>query len=120
MATLAEDPTVILSIVWSGAALGVGLKMLYPHGRRWLSAPLYLALGWVAIAVLPDFLHHGGAATLALLACGGAAYTVGALFYALRRPNPWPTVFGHHEFFHACTLVAAICHHVAVYFALYA
>src|SRR2546423_7782639 len=65
-ATLA---TVILAIVWGGALLGVGLKMLYPHGRRWLSAPLYLALGWVAIAVLPDFLHRGGVTVLVLLAC---------------------------------------------------
>jgi hemolysin III len=112
--------TILLSIVWAGAVFGVGLKMIYPHGRRWLSAPLYVALGWVAIAVLPDMLRHGGVTVLVLLACGGAAYTVGAIFYALRRPNPWPTVFGHHEFFHACTLVAAICHHIAVYFALYA
>jgi hemolysin III len=112
--------TIILAVVWGGAVAGVTLKMVYPHGRRWLSAPLYLALGWVAIAVLPDILHKGGVATLVLLACGGAAYSVGAVFYALRRPNPWPTVFGHHEFFHACTLVAAICHHIAIYFALYA
>jgi hemolysin III len=55
-----------------------------------------------------------------LLAIGGIIYSVGAVFYALRRPNPWPTVFGHHEFFHACTLVAALCHHIAIYFALYA
>jgi hemolysin III len=116
----ARSAAIILAVVWGGALCGVTLKMVYPHGRRWLSAPLYLALGWVAIAVLPDILHHGGVATLVLLACGGAAYTVGAVFYALRRPNPWPTVFGHHEFFHACTLVAALCHHVAVYFALYA
>jgi len=112
--------TILLSIVWAGAVFGVALKMIYPHGRRWLSAPLYVALGWVAIAVLPDMLRHGGVTVLVLLACGGAVYTVGAVFYALRRPNPWPTVFGHHEFFHACTLVAAICHHIAVYFALYA
>jgi hemolysin III len=112
--------TIILSVVWIGAAVGVTLKMAYPHGRRWLSAPLYLALGWVAIAVLPDILRHGGVTCLVLLICGGAAYSVGAVFYALRRPNPWPTVFGHHEFFHACTLVAAICHHIAIYFALYA
>jgi hemolysin III len=112
--------TIILAVVWGGALAGVALKMIYPHGRRWLSAPLYLALGWVAIAVLPDMLHHGGVATLVLLACGGTAYSVGAVCYALRRPNPWPTVFGHHEFFHACTLVAALCHHVAIYFALYA
>jgi len=111
---------VILAVVWTGALGGVALKILKPHGRRWLSAPLYLALGWVAIAVLPDILRNGGAACLALLLAGGLAYSVGAFFYALRRPNPWPTVFGHHEFFHACTLVAAICHHVAIYVALFA
>ncbi|GAA1802110.1 hemolysin III family protein [Planosporangium flavigriseum] len=112
--------TIILAVVWGGAIAGVTMKMAYPNGRRWLSAPLYLALGWVAIAVLPDILHKGGVTTLVLLLAGGAAYSVGAVFYALRRPNPWPTVFGHHEFFHACTLVAAICHHIAIYFALYA
>jgi hemolysin III len=111
---------IILVTVWGGAVLGVTLKMVYPHARRWLSAPLYLALGWVAIAVLPDILHKGGVTALVLLIVGGAAYSVGAVFYALRRPNPWPTVFGHHEFFHACTLVAAICHHIAIYFALFA
>jgi hemolysin III len=111
---------IILAIVWGGAIAGVTLKMVYPHGSRWLSAPLYLALGWVAVAVLPDILRRGGVATMVLLATGGLVYSVGAIFYALRRPNPWPTVFGHHEFFHACTLVAAICHHVAIYFALYA
>ena len=96
------------------------MKLVWPHAPRWLSAPLYVALGWVAVAVLPDILHCGDVAVLTLLVAGGAAYSVGAVFYALRRPNPWPTVFGHHEFFHACTLAAATCHHVAVYFALYA
>jgi len=70
--------------------------------------------------VLPDILHTGGVTALVLTLTGGALYTVGAVFYALRRPNPWPTVFGHHEFFHAFTLLAAICHHIAIYFALYA
>ncbi|MEV4753857.1 hemolysin III family protein [Micromonospora sp. NPDC049559] len=111
--------TVVLAVVWSGALAGVGVKLIWPHAPRWVSAPLYLALGWVAIAVLPDILRHGGVTALVLLLAGGAAYSVGAVFYALRRPNPWPTVFGHHEFFHACTLVAAICHHVAIYFALF-
>jgi hemolysin III len=109
----------ILAIVWIGAVAGVALKLITPNAPRWLSAPLYIALGWVAVAVLPDILRHGGVAALVLLMAGGSVYTVGAIFYALRRPNPWPTVFGHHEFFHACTLVAAICHHIAIYFALY-
>jgi hemolysin III len=96
------------------------MKMISPNARRWLSAPFYIALGWVAVAVLPDILRHGGPATFVLLLAGGAIYSTGAVFYALRRPNPWPTVFGHHEFFHAFTLVAALCHHIAIYFALFA
>ena len=112
--------TVILAVVWGGAVTGVIMKMAWPHAPRWASAPLYVALGWVAVFVLPDILHRGGLAALVLLIVGGAAYTVGAVFYALRRPNPWPNHFGHHEFFHACTLVAAACHQVALYFALFA
>ncbi|WBB65657.1 hemolysin III family protein [Micromonospora sp. WMMD812] len=112
--------TVMLALVWGGALAGVALKMIWPHAPRWISAPLYLALGWVAVAMLPQILHQGGVTALVLLLVGGAIYSVGAVFYALRRPNPWPTVFGHHEFFHACTLVAAICHHIAIYFALFA
>jgi hemolysin III len=112
--------TVMLALVWGGALAGVAVKMAWPHAPRWVSAPLYLALGWVAVAMLPEILHGGGVAALVLLIVGGAIYSVGAIFYALRRPNPWPTVFGHHEFFHACTLVAALCHHIAIYFALFA
>ncbi len=112
--------TILLAIVWAGALAGVALKLVWPHLPRWAGAPLYIALGWVAVAVMPDILDRGGVTTFVLLLVGGLAYSVGALFYALRRPNPWPTVFGHHEFFHACTLIAALCHHIAIYFALYA
>jgi len=112
--------TLMLALIWGGALGGVALKSIWPHLPRWVGAPLYLALGWVAVVILPDILRTGGVAALVLLAAGGVIYSIGAIFYALRRPNPWPAVFGHHEFFHACTLVAALCHHVAVYFALYA
>ena len=116
----AGKATLMLSLIWAGALGGVALKSIWPNLPRWAGAPLYLALGWAAVAILPDILRAGGVAALVLLAAGGIVYSVGAIFYALRKPNPWPAVFGHHEFFHACTLVAAICHHVAVYFALYA
>jgi hemolysin III len=112
--------TPMLALIWTGALGGVALKSIWPHLPRWAGAPLYLGLGWGAVAILPDILRAGGVAVLVLLGAGGVVYSVGAAFYALRKPNPWPTVFGHHEFFHACTLVAAICHHIAVYFALYA
>jgi hemolysin III len=109
-----------LSLIWGGALGGVALKTIWPHLPRWASAPLYLALGWGAVAIMPQVLHNGGVVPLVLLCAGGVAYSAGAVFYALRRPNPWPTVFGHHEFFHACTLIAAICHQIAIYFSLYA
>lgn len=111
--------TTILAVVWGGAVAGVALKLAWPHAPRWLSAPLYLMLGWVAVVVLPDLLRAGGVTAFVLLVVGGACYTAGAVCYALRRPNPWPAVFGHHELFHAATLVAAVCHHIAVYFTLY-
>jgi len=111
---------VVLSIVWGGAVLGVALKLLWPHAPRWLGTPIYIALGWVAIFVVPDLLHHAGVAALVLILVGGAFYTLGAVFYATRWPNPWPRVFGHHEFFHAATVLAATAHYIAIWLAIYA
>lgn len=109
----------VLAVVWGGAIAGVALKLLWPHAPRWLGTPIYIALGWVAVFVLPDLLHHAGAAALALLLVGGALYTLGAIFYATRWPDPWPHVFGHHEFFHAATVLAAISHYIAIWLAMY-
>ncbi|GHH61830.1 PAQR family membrane homeostasis protein TrhA [Lentzea cavernae] len=121
-ALLAMDPgtgSTVLWVVWIGALLGVTLKLAWPHSPRWLGVPIYIALGWVAVFVLPELLHHAGVAALVLLLVGGALYTVGAVFYATRWPNPWPQVFGYHEFFHAATVVAAICHYIAIWLAMY-
>jgi hemolysin III len=115
-----DRANLLLAGAWAGALAGVALKMAWPGAPRWLGVPLYIALGWAAVFVLPDLLRHGGVTALVLIIAGGITYSVGAVFYALKWPNPWPHTFGHHEFFHACTLVAAMCHHVAVYFALFA
>ncbi len=111
--------TVILVIVWAGALAGVGLQLLWPSAPRWLSAPSYAALGAVAVFVLPDLLRHGGVVALALLCAGGGVYLLGALAYATRWPNPLPSTFGFHEVFHACTVLAATCHYIGLWFALY-
>jgi len=108
----------LLAVVWTGAVLGIAVRMLWLHAPRWLYVPLYVGLGCVAVFLVPQMLHFGGVTTFVLLAAGGAAYIGGAVVYALRRPDPLPRVFGYHEIFHACTLVAAICHYIAVYFAL--
>src|SRR3954463_5034104 len=116
-----DDPTGywVLGIVWAGALAGVCLKLTWPTAPRWLGVPLYIGLGWVAVFILTDILHIAGVAAMVLLAVGGLLYTVGGVAYALKRPNPWPGVFGYHEVFHAMTIVAAICHYIAVYFAMY-
>ncbi|MEV0459206.1 PAQR family membrane homeostasis protein TrhA [Catellatospora methionotrophica] len=112
--------TIMLTAVWAGALGGVAMSMIWPHASRWVSAPLYLALGWAAVVILPDVAHVAGTAALTMLAVGGLWYSVGAVLFALRRPDPWPAVFGHHEVFHACTVVAATCHHITIYLALLA
>jgi len=110
---------VVLAVVWGGALAGVALKLAWPNAPRWFGTPIYVALGWVAAFVIPDLLANAGAATLVLLLVGGVCYTAGAACYATRWPDPWPRVWGHHEFFHAATVIAAICHHIAIWLTIY-
>ncbi len=105
----------VLTVVWVGALAGVALKVAWPHAPPWLAVPIYVALGWVAVFVFPQLLASGGVAAFVLLLAGGLLYTAGAVFYATRRPNPWPATFGFHEFFHAATVLAALCHLVAIW-----
>jgi hemolysin III len=106
-------------IVWSGAIAGVLLKMGWPSAPAWVGVPLYLLLGWVAAFFMMPIMHGAGVAALVLLIVGGALYSIGGVLYGLKWPNPWPTTFGHHEFFHACTAAAAICHYIAMWFAVF-
>lgn len=114
-----DDRVLLLSMVWGGALLGILFRIFWVHAPRWLYTPIYLALGWVAIFWMNDFYHLGGAAVVTLLAVGGGLYSIGAVIYATKRPNPSPTWFGFHEIFHACTVAAFICHYVAVSIATY-
>ena len=110
---------IVLAVIWGGALTGVALKLLWPHAPRWLGVPIYICLGYTAVFVLPQLIQHAGVASVVLLLAGGLFYTVGAVFYATRWPNPWPKTFGHHEFFHAATIVAALCHYIAIWLAMY-
>ena len=110
----------VLIVVWTGALCGVIVKTSWPDAPRALSVPLYIALGWVAVFMLPQILHNYGVATLVLVGSGGVIYTVGALAYAFKKPNPYPGTFGFHEVFHLSTLLAAICHYVAIWLAVFA
>ncbi len=104
----------LLTTVWAASLAGIGFNLVWVTAPRWLAPILYLILGWIAVAALPELVGRMSAPTLLLLALGGAVYSVGALVYATKRPNPAPAVFGYHEVFHALTIVAAGMHFAAV------
>lgn len=108
-----DKAILLLAIVWGGALLGIAFRVFWIRAPRWLYVPLYLALGWAAVMYLPD-LVQANVATVVLIIVGGVAYTLGAVAYGLKRPNPWPNAFGFHELFHACTVIAFMCHWTAI------
>jgi hemolysin III len=106
--------TAVLVVVWSGAVAGIALNLGWRDAPNWLGVLVYVALGWVAVAALPQLVAHlGGLGTL-LLVGGGLAYSAGALVYGRRRPDPAPAVFGYHEVFHLLVIVGVGAHFAAI------
>ena len=103
-----------LVILWSAAALGVVQSLFWVKAPKWLSAILYVGMGWLAVPYISEMKAALGLNSVILLLAGGVAYTIGALVYALKRPNPWPRVFGYHEIFHVIVIVAAVLHFLVI------
>lgn len=121
-----RSQVILLATAWSGALLGIAFKVFWPSAPRWMSAPVYIALGWAALFFLPAF--YDGATSLGLgvgitifvlIAAGGALYTLGGLVYGFQWPNPSPRVFGFHEVFHGFTIAAFVTHYVGISLATY-
>ena len=104
----------VLIAVWTGAGLGIVLALLWGNPPKPLMAGIYVLLGWVIVPVFPQLQAAIGTGALLLLLVGGLFYTVGAVVYATRRPDPVPAVFGFHEVFHVLVIAAAACHFVVV------
>jgi hemolysin III len=120
------DRVVMLSVIWAGALLGVGFRVLWIDAPRWLGVPMYFALGSAAAFGVPQFAWGSerlgvglGVAVLALIATGGALYILGGVVYGFRRPDPWPRWFGFHEVFHSLTVLAFLSHYVGISLATY-
>jgi hemolysin III len=113
----------VLAVIWTGTTVGAVVRLSWRPGwqppPRWLITSLFIALGWVAILVLPQLLHGTGVLALALVVAGGLLYSAGAVVYARKRPNPSPRWFGFHEVFHAMTIAAYLTQYAAVSLVVY-
>lgn len=110
-----QDVDFYLILIWSSALAGVAKSIFWPAAPKYLVALLCVLLGWVVVIEWNSLVVHFSKVQLRLLFGGGVAYTVGAVIYAAKWPNPSPRIFGYHEIFHALTIVAAILHAVLIF-----
>jgi len=108
-----EKAVLLLWLVWGGAIAGIAFRVFWIHAPRWLYVPLYLVLSYGALIFIADF-FQANALMMTLILVGGLFYTVGAVVYGLKKPNPVPGTFGFHEIFHTLTVVAFLCHWTAI------
>jgi len=106
--------TAVLVAVWAGAAAGIMVELIWTESPKWVSVGVYLAVGWIGAMAFPAIIADAGIGAGALIAAGGLMYTVGAVIYALQRPNPRPATFGYHEIFHVLVVAAAALHFAAI------
>jgi hemolysin III len=106
----------VLGVVWIGAALAIAQRLIWADAPKWLSPVAGIGLGWVGVVAFPQIVEATGVSGTSLVVAGGVLYTLGAVVYVLRRPDPAPEVFGYHEVFHVLTILAAACQFAAIAF----
>ena len=106
---------ILLVLIWCEAVGGLLFRLLWLSAPRWLYTVLYIVMGWTALGWLGAFYHAAGLAVLILILAGGICYTLGAIVYARRRPDPSPAWFGYHEIFHVGTIAGFVCHYAAIF-----
>jgi hemolysin III len=107
--------TQALTLIWTGAALGILQSIFWTRAPKAFVALICVALGWVGAPYVLSLGPWVGTKGLLLLVSGGVMYSIGALVYAIKKPNLKPGVFGYHELFHALVIVAAGLHYVFIY-----
>ena len=101
--------------IWTLALVGIIKKFLWMNAPRWLSTAFYLGMGWLAVIIFPTLMEKLPAAFLIWIGIGGFAYSAGAIIYGLKKPNPIPNWFGHHEIWHLFVLAGTFSHFWAIY-----
>ena len=105
----------LFGVIWGVALAGIVMKIFWLHAPRWLSTAIYLAMGWMVLVGVYPLVMNLSVGALAWLAGGGLVYSVGAVVYAVKWPDPWPGRFGFHEIFHLFVIGGSFCHFVVMY-----
>jgi len=105
----------LFGIIWGLALGGIAMKIFWMHAPRWLSTAIYLAMGWMVLVGVYPLVRGLSTGALLWLAGGGVVYSLGAVVYAVKWPNPWPKHFGFHEIFHIFVIGGSFCHFVVMY-----
>ncbi len=105
----------LLLTQWLLVATGLALTFVWIRAPRWISTVSYIAMGWVALIPAPMFYRAMPGFLLVMLLAGGVFYSVGAVIYLAKRPDPAPEIFGYHEIFHLFVLAGAATHYAAVF-----
>jgi hemolysin III len=103
-----------IALIWIVASIGIIQAIFWISAPKWLAAVLYVGAGWLGFPYLSEMSLVIGSRGVALVLGGGILYTIGAVIYAVKRPDPWPRVFGYHEIFHLLVAVAAACHFILI------
>lgn len=103
-----------LFMIWVAASIGIAQSLFWVKAPKWVSAILYIGVGWMAVPYLPELYNALGLPRVIYILIGGVFYTIGALIYAFKRPNPSPRYFGYHEIFHIMVVIAAVFHFLTI------
>ncbi|ADD67915.1 channel protein, hemolysin III family [Denitrovibrio acetiphilus DSM 12809] len=104
----------IFGVVWGIAFLGIFFKLFFIYASRWYSTILYIVMGWISVVAIYPIIKSIPAGGVLWLAAGGMCYTIGAVVYARKKPDPWPGVFGFHEIWHFFVLGGSFCHFIVM------
>jgi hemolysin III len=108
--------TTVLAIVWAGAGVAIFIRLFWIAAPKWIEVVLAISLGWVGVVAMPEIVWNAGLGCMLLILGGGIAYSVGAVIYGLKRPDPFPAVFGYHEIFHLLIVIAVVLQYSAIAF----
>ncbi len=110
-----ESGSTLLISIWTVAAIGILKSIFFPNLPEKVSAIIYLIPGYMVLPYLSELIPKLGMTNISLLISGGVLYTIGAIFYGLKKPGRYAKWFGYHELFHLFVCVAATLHFMIIY-----